>query len=111
MKKKKEKLTNKEIGKRLDYLLIETRNVITNLEYTYNLFLHYVEFSKTGDEFKKYVDKIKENSNGSKNGKQSLRDSSTKDRGSDKGKLQTKKRKLQTGTGDSKIENHSAAKP
>ena len=103
MKNKREKLTNKEIGKRLDYLLIETRNILTNLEYTYNLFLHYVEFSKTGDEFKKYVDKIRENSNGNKDGKQSLRDGSTKDRGSDKRKLQTKKGKLQTAGKDTNI--------
>ena len=107
MKKKREKLTNKEIGKRLDYLLLETRNILTNLEYTYNLFLHYVEFSKTGDEFKKYVDKIRENSNGNKDGKQSLRDSSTKDRGSDKRKLQTKKGKLQTAGKDTNIKQPS----
>ena len=111
MKNKREKLTNKEVEKRLNYLFVEMRNIIINVEHTFNLFLHYLEFTGTGEKFKKYVDKIKEKNNGSKNGKQSLRDSSTKDRGSDKGKLQTKKRKLQTGTGDSKIENHSAAKP
>ena len=110
MKNKREKLTNKEIDKRLNYLLLEMRNMIANVEYTYNLFLHYVEFSKTSDEFKKYIDNLKEKSNGSKDRKQSLRNSSTKDRGPDKGKLQTKKRKLQARRANPKIGGQTAAK-
>ena len=107
MKNKREKLTNKEISKRLDYLLLETRNIITNLEYTYNLFLHYVEFSKTGDKFKNYIDNLKEKTDGNKDTEQSLRNGSSKDRGSDKGKLQTKKGKLQAAGKDTNVKQPS----
>ena len=107
MKNKREKLTNKEIEKRLNYLFVEMRNVIINVEHTFNLFLHYLEFTNTGDKFKKYVDKIKEKNNGNKDGKQSFRDGSAKDRGPDKGELQAKKGKLQAAGKDTSIKQPS----